>query len=110
MITNDYQPQPTTLTVDQTARTLGLSRSTIFKLINSGELPSFVMAGRRLVKYAEVLKLVEAHEAKRDDRADFRAKRARRGFEVRAKRRNSPTGVSMKKAECQEASSIPSCT
>lgn len=102
MTISKYEPQ-TTLTVDQTARTLGLSRSTIFKFINSGELPSLVMGGRRLVKYAEVLKLVEVHEARRDDRADFRAERAQRGVKVRSKRRSSPSGVPSTKHEGRAA-------
>lgn len=37
------------VTVDEAGRALGLSRSTVWRLIQSGKLPSVRRAGRRLV-------------------------------------------------------------
>ena len=50
---NNPEPRPITLNVEQASRALGLSRSTVSKFIFTGELPSFMLGGRRVVRYAE---------------------------------------------------------
>jgi excisionase family DNA binding protein len=42
------------ITVDEAGRTLGVSRSTVWRLIQRGDLPSVRRAGRRLVPASAV--------------------------------------------------------
>ena len=46
--------QPLTLTVDETVRVLNLPRTRVFGLLKTGELESFRIGNRRLVKVASV--------------------------------------------------------
>lgn len=61
MTISSHEPQPITLNVEQAARALGLSRSTVFKFISKGELPSVVIGGRRVISYLDILSFVQAH-------------------------------------------------
>ena len=93
---NNPEPQPITLNVEQASRALGLSRSTVSKFISTGELPSFMLGGRRVVRYADITAFVAAQQVRQDNRAEFRKERSKRGVDVRSKRRSSPTGVTSK--------------
>lgn len=45
--------------VNEAADLLGLSRSSIYVLFNTGQLPFVKVAGRRLVRRSDLLKLVQ---------------------------------------------------
>jgi len=45
--------------VNEVAELLGLSRSSIYVLFNTGELPFVKVAGRRLVRRSDLLKLIQ---------------------------------------------------
>lgn len=47
-------PAPLTISVPRTAALLGVSRALVYKLITDGELPSLKIAGRRLVRIADI--------------------------------------------------------
>jgi excisionase family DNA binding protein len=46
------------LRVDDAAALIGLSRSSIYNLINAGELPSTIVAGRRLIRRDDLRRLI----------------------------------------------------
>lgn len=52
------RPYPATLTVEQTARLLGISRSSAYRGIHSGQIPSFRIGGRILVPTGKLLDLL----------------------------------------------------
>lgn len=41
--------EPLTLTVEEAARLLGLGRTTTFRLVANGDIPSFKLGGRRFI-------------------------------------------------------------
>lgn len=49
-----------TLGIAEVARALGVGRSTVYELMASGELPSLKVAGRRLVRVADLETLIVA--------------------------------------------------
>lgn len=49
------------VTVDEAGRALGVSRSTVWRLIQRGDLPSVRRAGRRLVPAAAIRKGTRRH-------------------------------------------------
>ena len=46
---------PLNLDVNETARVIGCSRSTVYELLAAGELPSKKLGTRRLIPYAAVV-------------------------------------------------------
>lgn len=48
-------------TINETARALGLSRSSIYKLINHGELPSSMIGHRRLIFAQDLNDFIQRH-------------------------------------------------
>ena len=48
-----------TVSVAETARLLGMGRTTIYKLINEGRLETITIGRRRLVKTASIQRLLE---------------------------------------------------
>lgn len=54
--------QPDLLTVDETIRFLRLGRTRVNHMLRSGELPSYKLGRRRLVKRRDLEKFLEAHE------------------------------------------------
>jgi excisionase family DNA binding protein len=46
------------LRIDDAAALIGLSRSSIYNLINAGKLPSTIVAGRRLIRRADLVALI----------------------------------------------------
>ena len=50
------------LSPGEAAAALGVSRSKIYGLLRSGELPSVHLGGRRLIRTAAIAALLEAHE------------------------------------------------
>ena len=55
-------PYPATLTVEQTALVLGISRSSAYRGIHTGQIPSFRIGGRILVPTAKVLDMLGLDE------------------------------------------------
>lgn len=55
MTTGSY---PATLTVEQTALVLGISRSSAYRGVNRGEIPSFRIGGRIIVPTGKLLDLL----------------------------------------------------
>ncbi len=55
MTTNGY---PATLTVEQAGRLLGISRSSAYRGVNRGEIPSFRIGGRIIVPTGKLLDLL----------------------------------------------------
>jgi excisionase family DNA binding protein len=53
-----------TLSPQQAADMLGVSKPTLQKFIDSGELPSFLLCSRRLIYRESLLDLVRTREAK----------------------------------------------
>jgi excisionase family DNA binding protein len=52
-----------TLTVDETAALLGISRASIYKLLDAGKIQSVLIAGRRLFPREAVDALIARHMA-----------------------------------------------
>lgn len=50
---------PLTLTINDTARLLGIGRTHLYQLIRDGKIETISLGRRRLVKFASVRKLVE---------------------------------------------------
>jgi excisionase family DNA binding protein len=65
----DTTTHPLTLTVEQAAKVLGISRSTAYELVHTGDIPSLRL-GRRIViptaRLADKLGLDLCHEGLRD--------------------------------------------
>jgi excisionase family DNA binding protein len=51
-------PEPLLLSVNDSAATLNLGRSTVWEMIKSGELPSIKIRGRRLIRRADIDRLL----------------------------------------------------
>ena len=51
--------QPQALTINDTCKTLSLSRPTIYRLIKAGRLEAFSIGRRRLIRAASVQHLLE---------------------------------------------------
>jgi excisionase family DNA binding protein len=49
------------LNVNEVAEALGISRSTVFLLISSGQLPSFQIGKRRLISVQAITDLIHGH-------------------------------------------------
>ena len=54
-------PFPELMTVPEMARKLHISRSSAYLLVTDGEIPCFVMAGRKLVRVDDALRYLHAH-------------------------------------------------
>lgn len=54
MTTTDTNSGKLTFTVMETAEALSIGRSTVYELINTGDLPSFTIGSRRLIARADV--------------------------------------------------------
>lgn len=52
------RPHPATLTVEQTAQLLGISRSSAYRGVNRGEIPSIRIGGRIIVPTGKLLDLL----------------------------------------------------
>jgi excisionase family DNA binding protein len=50
--------QPLTLTVEQTAKLLGIGRSTAYELVRTGDIPSLRLGRRIVVPTAELHRLL----------------------------------------------------
>jgi len=61
------------LSIDETAESIGTSRQTVYDLINAGELDSFKIGRRRLISTEAIQRWIRAKEAKEvaaNDRED----------------------------------------
>jgi excisionase family DNA binding protein len=58
--------EPLAVGPDQAAAMLGCGRTTIYELLARGELPSFQIGRRRLIRVAALEDLVRAREARRE--------------------------------------------
>jgi excisionase family DNA binding protein len=72
------------VTVDEAGRSLGISRSTVWRLIQRGDLPSIRRAGRRLVPASAIQARTRRRQTSRlpplsDDHPIFRLVGAGRG-------------------------------
>ncbi len=55
--------QPELLTVDETIRTLRLGRTRVNEVLRSGDLPSYKLGRRRLVRRQDIEEWLERHKA-----------------------------------------------
>lgn len=58
LATQDRGEPKALLSVDECAKTLGLSRTTTFGLVRSAQLPSFKVGSRRLVRRADLERFI----------------------------------------------------
>ena len=54
--------QPELLTVDETIRTLRLGRTRVNEVLHSGDLPSYKLGRRRLVRRQDIEEWLERHK------------------------------------------------
>jgi excisionase family DNA binding protein len=54
MSTNHYTPERRALSIREAARTCGLSRATMYRLIAEGKLPTLKIGSRRLVPIGSI--------------------------------------------------------
>lgn len=66
---NVAQEPPHLLSVNDTAKALGISRNTVYELIRMNDLPSIQIGRRRLVPRSLMLEWVVARAQRTDDRA-----------------------------------------
>ena len=52
-------PIPISVSVDEAARMVGVSRDTIYDLVNAGRLTKVKIGRRSVIKYADLQKLIE---------------------------------------------------
>ncbi|MGE4323673.1 MAG: helix-turn-helix domain-containing protein [Sphingobium sp.] len=62
-----------TCSVSDAARALGLGRTRVYELLNSGQIESFTLGRRRLVKVNSIRKLVADNESKEKGGNDHHA-------------------------------------
>ena len=92
MRTAKDDPSPVTVNAETAARLLGVSRSSIFGLLANKSIPSLVIAGRRVIRYGDLLTFVDQQAEASDPKAEARVARAVGAG--RSKRRSSPVGKS----------------
>lgn len=90
MNTNKDDPSPVTVNAETAARLLDVSRSSMFGLLAKRAIPSCIIAGRRVIRYVDLLAFADQQSAERDPMAGARVSRAMNA--ARSKRRASPTG------------------
>ncbi len=90
MNTTKDDPSPVTVNTETAARLLGVSRSSIFGLLANKTIPSFMIAGRRVIRYRDLTAFADQQTAVSDPKAAARVSRAVSA--ARSKRRPSPTG------------------
>ena len=56
--------EPILISINETANALGLGRTRIYELINSGDLETVSIGGRRLVRLESVKRLAGVYAAK----------------------------------------------
>jgi len=66
MNTPEQQPQPLLVRVEEAARLLSLSRSTLYEMLASGELPSVKFGAARRVPVVALKQWVAAHTTNGD--------------------------------------------
>jgi excisionase family DNA binding protein len=62
---NTPGPHKLAYRIDEACRASGLSRSTLYKLLQSGELTSIKVAGRRLIRAQDLTALLSIEESER---------------------------------------------
>jgi excisionase family DNA binding protein len=65
--------QPLTLTVEQTAKLLGIGRSTAYELVHSGDIPSLRLGRRIVVPRARIAEILSGCPQDRPHAQDLRA-------------------------------------
>lgn len=91
MAINPNDPLPVAVNTETAARLLGISRSSIFGLIANKSVLSTMIAGRRVILYADLTNFAQQQFSAADPGAQKRATRAL--VAVSSKRRPSPIGT-----------------
>jgi len=60
--------EPEAVSVDEAVRVSGIGRTSVYALMKTGELPSFRLGKRRLIRLAAIRGLLERLEAEQRDR------------------------------------------
>jgi excisionase family DNA binding protein len=62
-MTNDHRPAPLALSPTEAARILGCGRTKLYELLTSGEIKSFHLGRRRLIRLAAIESWIAEREA-----------------------------------------------
>ena len=90
MINENNNLTPVTVNAETAARLLDVSRSSIFGLLANKSIPSLMIAGRRVIKYCDLLAFADQETNASDHKAGERVSRAVSA--AHSKRRPSPSG------------------